>query len=30
MEIAECAERINKKLNKEDLDRIEKLVNEIM
>jgi len=29
-EIAECAERINKKFNKEDLDRIEKLVNEII
>jgi len=30
MEIAECAERINKKWDKKDLERIEELVNEIM
>jgi len=30
IEIAECAERLNKKWNKNDRDRIEELVNEIM
>ena len=30
IEIAECAERINKKKDKKDLERIEELVNEIM